>query len=225
MVQNRIHPKTRRRYMHRMRDVVRGLSRAVQVYKQPIKSACPNCYYDKMTNRSSGRCVFNEDTVAGTGDNPPTRYQLIQAAEQAQTDWENNGGSGACTADRLRFKYFDHGRCPICLGKGYLEVQRRTWVDCLVTWDPNLGSSTNTLTFTPAGTEGSTIVQLKTNPKHLDLFKNATKIVVDGVECKISRPPIMRGLGNQAIMTITAFTTDKPKIDTDEILKDYTGGG
>ncbi len=205
--------------MNRMRDVIKGLSRTVLVYRQPIKSECPNCYYDKMTSRSSGRCVFNEDTVTGTGGKPPTTYQMIQAADARQALYDPNGNMAT------RYKYFSCGRCPVCNGKGYLETQRRRWIACLVTWDPNLGASTNNMTFTPAGTEGSTIVQLKTDPKNLDLFKNSSRIVVDGVECKLSRPPIIRGLGNQTTMVVTAFTTEKPKIDTDEIIKDYTGGG
>ena len=78
------------------------------------------------------------------------------------------------------------------------------------------------MVYTPAGTEGSTIVQLKTHPKYFDIFKNCDYIVVDNVECKISRPPILRGLGNQSVLIITAFTTEKPKVDTDELIKDYT---
>jgi hypothetical protein len=170
-----------------------------------------------MTSRSSGKCVFNDDTVAGTGDNPPTTYQKIQAANDAQTQYELDGGTA------LRYKYFSCGRCPVCHGLGYIETQRRRWVNCLVTWDPNLGASTNTLTFTPAGIEGSTIVQLKTDPKNEDIFKNSSKIIVDDIECKLSRPPIVRGLGNQTTLVITAFTTEKPTIDSDEIIKDYTG--
>jgi hypothetical protein len=142
---------------------------------------------------------------------------MIQAANNAQVAYENTGGTV------LRYKYFSCGRCPICHGLGYIETQRKRWINCLVTWDPNLGASTNNLTFTPAGTEGSTIVQLKTNPKNEDLFKNSSKIVVDGIECKLSRPPIVRGLGNQTTLVVTAFTTEKPSLDTCEIIKDYAG--
>ena len=65
-------------------------------------------------------------------------------------------------------------------------------------------------------------MNLKTDPKNYDLFKNSRKIEIDGVECKISKPPILRGLGVQAVLIITAFTTEKPKIDSNEIIKDYT---
>ena len=199
MVRGRIHPKTKKRYQRRIRDVVDGLSRKVAIYKQPLKSECPNCYYDKLTDRSTGKC----------------KWTPSEALTQ-QATWESNGNV------TNRYKYFLKGRCSICRGRGYIETARRTWVDCHVTWDPQARGFGNELTYTPAGTEGSTIVQLKAHPKHFDIFKNNRKIVVDGVDCKMSKPPLLRGLGNQALLIITAFTTEKPDLDTTEIIKDYT---
>ena len=199
MVRGRIQPKTKRRFQRRIRDVVKGLSRDVAVYKQPAKSECPNCFYEKLTNRSTGKCKW---TIAET---------LTKQAE-----WEDSGGIG------LRYKYFLKGRCPVCKGRGYLETLRKVWTKCLVIWDPEQRGFGNQLTYTPAGSEGSTIVVLKTDPKYHDTFKNASKIIVDGVTCKLSKPPVLRGLGNQAVLIITAFTTEKPYIDSGEIVKDYT---
>jgi hypothetical protein len=54
------------------------------------------------------------------------------------------------------------------------------------------------------------------------LFKNCSRIVVDGVECKLSKPPILRGLGTQAILIVSAFTTEKPRVSSDEFIKDYS---
>jgi hypothetical protein len=194
MVRGRIHPKTRDRFRKSIRDVIKGLSRKVQIYKQPIKRECPNCYYDKMTGRSTGKCT------------------LTYAEYEAMTESEKAAGP---------YKWFRVGRCPICRGRGYLEIQRRTWADCLVIWNPESRYG-NEITYTPAGTEGSTIVQLKTDPKHYDVFKNCDHLVVDGVPCKLSKPPILRGLGTQAVLIISAFTTDKPKLDSGEIIKEYT---
>jgi hypothetical protein len=213
-MKNRIRPKTKRRFQKRIRDVIKGLSRKVLVYKQPVRSECPNCYFDKLTGRSSGKC----------------RWTPAQAA-QKDAEWQTNNpypgnptepAEHCSTQKPFRYKYFVKGRCPVCLGKGYLETKRRRWVDALVTWDPSQRGAGNTMIYTPAGTEGSTIVQLKTDPAYYDLFKNSESIIIDGVECKMSRPPILRGLGNQAILIITAFTTEKPKIDTEEIIKDYS---
>ena len=197
-MRGRIHPKTKDRFRKSIRDVVKGLSRKVQIYKQPIKSECPNCYYDKLTSKSTGKCKWS-----------------VVEAEAKQLAYENEHPG------QIRYKWFRVGRCPICRGAGYLEIRRRAWADCLVIWNPG-NRYGNELAYTPAGTEGSTIVQLKTDPKYYNLFKNCSRIYVDGVECKLSKPPILRGLGNQSVLIISAFTTDKPKIDSGEIIKEYT---
>jgi hypothetical protein len=118
------------------------------------------------------------------------------------------------------YKYFRLGRCPVCRGNGYLEVRRKAYVNCVVIWNPSSRFDNNTV-YTPAGTEGSTAIQLKTDSQHYSLFKNCSRIIVDGIECKLSKPPVLRGLGSQAILIIDAFTTEKPKIDSGEIVKDY----
>jgi hypothetical protein len=192
----RVSLRAKDRHKRTIRSVIKGLGRAVIVYKQPVKQECPNCYYDKFTDRSTGKCKW-------------TAVEAI--AQQAAHEVANPG--------EIRYRYFKFGRCPVCRGRGLIEIHRRKYVDCLVTWDP--GARNNSVTYTPAGTEGSTIVQLKTDPKYYDLFKDSSKIVVDGVDCKISRPPTLRGLGVQAVLVISAFTTEKPKIDSGEIIKDY----
>ena len=192
----RISKRVKEKHKNTIRNVIKGLSRKVEVYKQPKKQECPNCYYDKFTESSTGKC----------------KWTAVEALVK-QGEYEDGGG------EDIRYRYFKFGRCPVCRGQGYLTTQRRVWADCLVTWDPS--ARNNSVTYTPAGTEGSTIVQLKTDPKYYDLFKNSARIVVDGVECKISRPPTLRGLRTQAVLIITAFTTEKPSIDSGEIIKDY----
>jgi len=184
-MRNRIRPKTKRKFRKAIRDVIKGLSRKVLIYKQPIKSECPNCFYDKMTASSTGKC----------------KWTTVEAPIK-QREWVDAGN-----VNSLRYKYFLRGRCPVCYGQGLIETKRKTWADCLVTWDPNARGASNQMVYTPAGT---------------DIFKNCDYIVVDNVECKISRPPILRGLGNQSVLIIIAFTTEKPKVDTDELIKDYT---
>ena len=194
----RVSYRTKEKFRKSVRSVVKGLSRKVLVYKQPVKNECPNCYYEKLTDSSTGKCKWSSTE-----------------AFNKQREWESAGNS------TTRYKYFGRGRCPVCYGKGYLEVQRRRWVECLVIWDPDAKSG-NDISYTPAGTEGSTIVQLKTDPKNFDLFKNCKLVYVDGVECKISNAPISRGLGNQSVLVVTVFTTEKPSVDSNEIIKEYT---
>lgn len=194
---NRISSKAKERFRKAIRNVIDGFSRNVIINKYPIKHDCPNCYYDKLTGRSTGKC----------------KWTVSEAAEQ-QALWAiDNPGD-------IKYKYFVVGRCPICLGVGYIEIKRKSFAKCMVIWNPS-STSTNNLTFTPAGTEGSTLVQLKTDPKYYDAFKNAAGLVIDGVECKISTSPLLRGLGNQSVLVIFAFTTEKPKLDSGEIIKDY----
>lgn len=198
-MRGRIKPKTKAKFQKRIRDVViNGLGRSVTIYKQPIKNECPNCYYDKLTDTSTGECSWTYSETL-----------------QKQADYIAAGGVG------IRYKYFVRGRCPVCTGRGYLEVHRRTTVECKVTWDPSAMGYGNATTYTAAGTEGSTMVELKTHPKYIDTFKNCLAIIIDGVECKLSKPPLVRGLGNQALLIVTAFTTEKPKLDSGEIIKDY----
>ena len=195
---NKISKRVKEKHQKAIRNVIKGLSRKVEVYKQSRKNICPNCLYDKFTNSSTGKC----------------KWTPVQAIIKQQ-EWEDAGNT------TVRYKYFLKGRCPVCNGKGYLEVLRKRWIDALVTWDPSARGYGNSISYTPAGSEGSTIVALKTDPKYFDLFKNSTKIIVDGIECKISKPPLLRGLGTQAILIVTAFTTEKPSIDSNEIIKDY----
>lgn len=197
MVRGRISPKTKRRFRDAMQDVVKGLSRRVKVNKQPVKLECPNCYFDKLTGRSTGKCKWT-----------------VEEAEANQTEWElTNPGI-------TRYKYFTVGRCPICRGAGLLEIKRKAWVKCLVIWNPE-NRYNNEVTYTAAGSEGATLVQLKTDPKHYNLFKDSESMTIDGISCKLSKPPVLRGLGNETVLVISAFTTEKLTIDSNEIIKAY----
>lgn len=198
MKRGRVSLKTKNRFKHAIQDLIKGLGRKVKVYKQPIKSECSNCFYDKLTNSSTGKCKW-------------TALEVITKQQEYEVATSNID---------LRYKFFKVGRCPICKGKGYVESQRSVWISCLVIWNPD---DRNRLTFTPAGHEGSTIVELKTDPKYFDLFKNCTKVVIDDISCLLSASPALRGLGNKSVLIITAFTTDKLGVDQNEILKTYSG--
>lgn len=196
MTYGRIGKKTKDRFKRRIKDVIKGLSRRIQVYKQPLKKECPNCFYDKLTNTSTGKC----------------KWTALEARTKQQ-EYEATGGS------YLMYKFFKVGRCPVCKGKGFLEVARKVWLSSLVTWNPE--NRNNTISYTPAGTESASLIELKTDPVYYDLFKNCSKVVVDGNTCKLAKPPIIRGLGNQSVLVVTVFTSDKTDIDRSELLKEY----
>ena len=46
--------KTKERFKKSIKNLVNGLSREVVVYSKDLRSECPNCYYDKVNDRSSG---------------------------------------------------------------------------------------------------------------------------------------------------------------------------
>lgn len=125
-------------------------------------------------------------------------------------DKVNRVSSGIAKVSPGDPNYFTVGRCPVCLGKGVLTTTRRRCIDGIVIWNPG-GEGMNSLTFTEAGFEGATRVEIKTDPCHLELIKECKYAVIDGVRCRLSNPPILRGLGEQHILIALFFTSDKPK--------------
>lgn len=197
MARGRISKKTKERYKRRIKDIIKGLSRKVAVYRNSIDSDCPNCFFDKATNSSTNEC----------------KWTPLEAVTK-QAEYELSSGTSV-----LRYKYFKFGRCPICKGKGFLSIVRRKFVDCLVTWNPkNRG---NEIIYTPASPEGSTVIQLKTDTTHLKLFSNCNKVVVDGFDCKMSAPPILRGLGNESLLIIMLHSNEGLQAEKEPSLKNY----
>ena len=171
MARNRkIGSKAKKRWKQSMSRLIDGLGRNIIVYLQDNRAECPNCYYDKVHDKSSG--------VAKVDPSSPT--------------------------------YFTYGRCPVCAGKGVITTSRKKCIDGMVIWNPQ-GNSTNSLTFGEAGMEGATSVEIKTSVCHLDLIKEAKYAVLDGIKCKLSSPPIVRGVGEKSVLIAYFFTTDKPR--------------
>ena len=192
----RIHEKTKQRFKRAMRDVVQGLGRQVKITYLVKKEECPNCFYDKSTNSSTGRCKWSTPLEART----------------KQQEYEVSTGN-----TDLRYKFFKLGRCPVCKNVGYLAIYKRKWVTCLVNW----GYDTNTPVYTQAGLSSSAFVDLKTDPKFLDLFISCISLEVDGVSCKVDGSPAIRGLGNQSVLLVHAIANTKTRSKSTEKLKDY----
>ena len=153
-----------------MTRLIDGLGRDIVVYLPDRRSECPNCYYDKVHNKSSG----------------------------------------ICKSDPSSSNYFAYGRCPVCNGKGVIVTSRRKCIHGIVVWNPQ-GNATNNLTFGEAGMEGVTSVELKTDVCYLDLIKEAKCVSIDGVRCKLSNPPIIRGVGGKSVLIASFITMDKPR--------------
>lgn len=132
-------------------------------------------------------------------------------------DKVNRVSSGICKRSPGDPTYFAVGRCPVCKGKGVLTSVRRRCIKGIIIWNPS-GSAMNSLTHTDAGFEGATRVEIKTDPCNLELVRDCQYVIIDGIQCKLSNPPIMRGIGEQQILIAQFFTVDKPKTDSGEII-------
>lgn len=176
MARNRkIGSKAQKRWKQSMARLVDGLGRKIIVYLQDKRSECPNCYYDKVHDKSSG--VYKD------------------------------GGSAS----------FTYGRCPICAGKGVITTSRKKCIGGMVIWNPQ-GNATNSLTFGEAGMEGATSVEIKTDVCNLDIIKDAKYVVLDGIKCKMSNPPIIRGVGGKSVLIAYFITMHKPRTDSGEYI-------
>lgn len=164
----KIGTKANKRWKQSMSRLVDGLGRRILVYLPDKRLECPNCYYDKVHDKSSG--------IPKVASSSPT--------------------------------YFTSGRCPVCAGRGVIITARRRCIEGMVIWNPQ--GNSNSLSFGESGFEGATSVEIKTDVCHLDLIKEAKYVVIDGVYCRLSSPPIIRGVGGKSILIATFFTSDKP---------------
>lgn len=193
MSKNRIGKKTKERFKRGIQNVVKGLGDEVLVYKSAIESQCPNCFFDKSTDSSTNKCKW----TALEAYNKQEEYEI----ETGKSD--------------LKYKFFKLGRCPVCKGDGMLSTSRKIWINCLITWNPP-----NNI-YTSAGSETVTVVELKTDPKYQELFNSCKEVFVHGVKCVLSKPPFQRGLGNNSILVVTLFSSDKIGATDETALKNY----
>jgi hypothetical protein len=192
-----ISDKAKRSYKNAMCDIIDGLGKVVSIYTLSNKSECPNCYYDSVNNRSLGKCKWTP-----------------AEALQKQTEWESQGNTS------LMYRYFINTVCPICDGAGFLKVIKRKNIKGIVNWAGS-GDRFNSMFQTPAGKESSTGVLIKTDVKYYDIIKKCTKIRVDGIDCFLSEPPYKKGLGNESVLMVVAYTSEKLDIGESDIGKGY----
>ena len=99
-------PSIRKIYKDLIKQVVADLHKPIFVYLEPDKEDCPNCIYDRVNNKSSGK--FDTSFIAST---------VVFGATITPTT-------------------FSRSRCPICYGVGYLENENVRNVKALVRWNP-----------------------------------------------------------------------------------------
>jgi len=195
-MKTRVSKNVKKHFKDVLNSFVKDLGRSVEVLKKPIKYECFNCYFDKLTNTSTNTC----------------RWTLLETLSNQQA-YEDSGGIG------IKYKYFSKSRCPVCKGKGFLETIRKQRVDCKINWNPN---DVLDLGVSPAGIEDKLLVELKTDPKYYKLFNTCISMKIDDVSCKLFKSPILRGLGNKAILVVIAYVNEVLEEDNSDILKEYT---
>lgn len=95
-----------RTYRSLIKQTIKDLGEAVQLYYGPEEIFCPNCYFDTVSGKSKG--IFNTSFIT-----PITIYGVV-----------------------INPKSFSRGRCPICLGEGKLLDYTPIVVQALVKWAP-----------------------------------------------------------------------------------------
>lgn len=157
-------PATRKIYKELITQVNIDLHKVIIAHMPPEKADCPNCIWDSVNKISSG--TFQSSFVS-----PVTIFGNVITPNP-----------------------FSRGRCPICLGIGYLSIPSARNIKTLVKWNPK---GYNEIQPTPAGREGDPIVRIKALRKDFDTIVNAEYFTVDGVTCVLNAPPTIRGLGIQ----------------------------
>ena len=168
-----------RKFGRILKEVIKELSKCIEIITIDPLSECSNCYIDTVTGKSSGVCKHGPEL-----DN-----------------------------------YFKFGRCPVCRGEGTIEHKSKVYVNASVVWKGggSTSSSSNDLVFEDYGVSGIGIARLKVDICHLNLFKSCDFIIVDGVECTLYNPPVVRGLGGKHILIVYVHASDKT--NDDEIIK------
>ena len=121
--------------------------------------------------------------------------------------------TGVCKNSPGHPSYFKFGRCPVCRGDGVIEQENKVYVNASIVWrGANTSTSDeNDLVFNDYGLEGRAVARLKTDICHLNLFKSCDYIIVEGIECTLYNPPVLRGLGGKHVLVVYVCSVNKFK--------------
>lgn len=164
------------------------------VYEEAIKEAGqPICLYLTPNKQDCPNCISNPD---GSSLN---RYD---SSFVAPTE---------IFGETISPIPFTRGRCRVCRGKGYLEQEVIKRLIAIVRWNPSgAGDSSGDLDYTPAGIEGFNNVLVKAHKCYYDNLRDCEKAVIDGVDCSLLVPPVLRGKGTTDVVAIAFFTSIGP---------------
>lgn len=128
-------------------------------------------------------------------------------------DTTTGKSSGVCKHTPGHQDYFKYGRCPVCKGEGVMNHESSVCVSALIVWRGSTSSSSkeNDLVFNDYGLEGRSVARLKTDICNLNLFKSCDYVIVEGIECTLYNPPVIRGLGGKHILIVYVCSVNKFK--------------
>ncbi len=135
---------------------------------------------------------------------PPTKYECPACFY----DKVNRTSTNVSKVPLGHPLYFAGGRCPTCNGKGILTTVKKRCIEGIVIWNPG-AAKMNEFTFSEAGHEGARQVEIKTDICHKDLITDCDHVVIDGIICKLSDLPVIRGLGGKHLLVAHFFATEK----------------
>ncbi len=108
-------------------------------------------------------------------------------------------------------KPFRYGRCPVCGGKGVLEIKIKKKIPGDIVWKGRASAMAkeSLLIFDIPGEEDMNIVRIKVDLCYRDIINKADHLIVDGYKCSLYRPLAEAGITTPASLTFYAKTRDK----------------
>lgn len=166
------------------------------LYKEAIEEVgVPICLYMDSATQDCPNCLSNPDGSS---------LNVYDSSFLAPTE---------IFGETINPVSFTRGRCPVCYGKGYLENQNASIkrITAIVRWNPSgAGDTVGDLDYTPAGIEGFNNVLVKTFKCHYDDLSDCNKAVIDGVDCKLLVPPVLRKVKLLGVVAIAFFSSIDP---------------
>jgi len=171
-------------------DYMKAMGKSIDVYLDPYEVGCPNCIFDSVQEVSAN--VYNEQFKRPVNIFPSTHAERIVYP----VPFNVLTVSGVQYDPTIQNpKILKTTVCPVCKGTGILISANKICLTAVVTWGPK-----EEFLELSAGREGQPICRIKTFNCNYSVVRDATKFVVEGIECKLHRPPRVKGLGGDHIV-------------------------
>lgn len=102
---------------------------------------------------------------------------------------------------------FTRGRCPVCFGKGYMEQDNKTVIKVVYRWNPQGLAPNGDMEKTSGGVEGFNVAFVRASRCYYELLRDCKKAVIDGVDCTLIRPPVLRSVGDKEVLAEAFFVS------------------